>query len=567
MRKQKGTFVMIIALSFIITISMTFCTTKQDNTDIADLVIVSDAVFTGLGNEPVPGSVAIKGDRILAVGKKEEIGDFIGEGTKVYKFDDRLVMPGFHDAHLHVMSTGLAEAGVPLRYVDSKEKCVRNTKEFADAHPDLEWIYGFGWHYTHWKEKIPPTKEDLDAVIPDRPVYLVDVDGHTAWVNSKALEICGITKETPNPKGGIIHRYDNGEPTGYLEERASGLVAGRARKSLMIRNAGNNLKVFLDAAARHGITSVNDMSGIGQENFQLYKSFEKEGALTARVHINSSLMGDIKSAIEIRDKCTSGRLYHMGIKGFVDGVGMARSAYMLKPYSDDPASRGYLTGNEENIRQSVIAADKAGFNVHLHACGDAAVRLSLDWFEEAMKLNERENARHSVEHADHLDPADIPRFGELDVIASIQPEIMAPVKSFKDNLYPIRLGPERSVYAWPYKSLQDGGAVLALGTDSAVTEFTAMRNIYRALTRLHDDGTPAGGWNPQECLTLADCLRAYTYNPAYMVGREDELGTLEVGKYADIIVLDRNLFNVPAREILDTEVELTIMDGRIIYKK
>lgn len=564
--KGKATYTLIAVLALVVAVSMISCTKKSEEIK-ADLVIISGAVFTGLSDEPMPRAVAITGDRIMAVGTKDEVAGLIGKDTKVYEFGDQLVLPGFHDAHLHMIGTGFAEGGVLLRYVDSKAKCVQITKEFADAHPDQEWIYGSGWHYTHWKEKNPPTKKDLDAVLPDRPVYLVDVDGHAAWANSKALEICGITKDTPDPEGGIIHRYENGEPTGYLEERASRPVGARARESLMAGNEGKYFKIFLDTAAREGITSVNDMGITTLEGFELYNNLDEKGALTARVHIQSGLMGDIKSAIGLRDKCTSDRLRHSGIKGFVDGVGMARTAYMLKPYSDDPTTRGYLVNKEEKLRQAVFAADAAGFNVHLHACGDAAVRLSLDWFEEAMKVNRRENARHSVEHADHMDPDDIPRFGKLGVIASVQPELMAPVKSFKDNIYRVRLGPERSLYAWPFKSFQDGGAVVAFGTDSSVTELTAMRNIYRASTRIHDDGVPEGRWNPKECLTLADCLKAYTYNPAYMVGREKELGTLEVGKYADVVVLDRNLFNIPAKEILETKVELTVMDGEIVYKK
>ena len=555
-----------MVLTIITTVGM-ICCTKPSDVAKADLAIISDVIFTGLSDEPMPGAVAIKGNRIMAVGTRDEVADLIGKDTKVYEFGDKLVLSGFHDAHLHMIGTGFAEGGVPLRYVNSKDKCVQNTKEFADAHPDQEWIYGKGWHYTHWKEKVPPTKEDLDAVLSNRPVYLVDVDGHAAWANSKALEICGITKDTPDPEGGVIHRYENGEPTGYLEERASRPVGRRAMESLMAGNEGKYFKIFLDAAAKEGITSVNDMGSTNLKGFKLYSSLDERGALTARVHIQSGLMGDTKSAIELRDKCTSDRLRHFGMKGFVDGVGMARTAYMLKPYSDDPTTRGYLVNKEEKLRQAIISADAAGFNVHLHACGDAAVRLSLDWFEEAMKVNRRADARHSVEHADHMDSADIPRFGTLGVIASVQPELMAPVKSFRDNIYPVRLGPERSLRAWPFKSFQDGGAVVAFGTDSSVTEFTAMRNIYRASTRIHDDGVVEGRWNPKECLTLAECLRAYTYNPAYMVGREDELGTLEVGKYADVVVLDRNLFKIPAIEILDTKVELTIMGGEIVYRK
>ncbi|MDF2682140.1 MAG: amidohydrolase [Brevibacillus sp.] len=537
------------------------------HTGKADLILSSQAIFTGAGDHPLPGAIAIAGNRIVAVGSIEEIEPLIGPETKHYPFGNQLIMPGFHDFHVHLLLGCLYQDCVNLLTAASEEEAARMVKEFADSRPDDPWIIGFSWYHVYWKDKQLPHRYTLDRFLPDRPVFLFNAECHGAWLNSKALELLSITRETPDPPFGTIYKDENGEPTGYLYETAMGLAQAAfdlpdaAKKRLFCG--------FLHQAAKLGVTSIHDffpLPGLELGDLHLYHSFEEQGELTTRIHFLTALDGKLEYPLQLREEYSSGKLRFSGLKQFLDGVPTTHTAFLLDPYSDRPETRGGTLIPMDTVKEWVVEADRNGFRVRLHACGDGAVRLGLDCFEAARKQNGVRDSRHTIEHIEVIHPHDISRFAEMGVTASMQPEHMAASQEFADNAYLARLGQEREPFTWPIKTLLTSGATLAFGSDFPIVELNPLTEIYRAVTRLHNDGLPEGGWNPSERITLAQALRAYTLGPAYGTFREHELGTLEVGMLADIIVLEHNLFQFPTDMIRDTKVILTIMDGQIVYE-
>lgn len=534
----------------------------------ADIVLSSNAIFTGLQESPFQGSIAIKDNIILAVGTEEEVAPFIGEETKVYEYGDQLIMPGFNDFHIHLFLGSLSQECVHLNEAKSEEEAAQMVKAFADRRPNDEWIFGFRWYHVYWENKSLPHRSTLDELIPDRPVFLFNDECHGAWVNSKALEVMGINDDTPDPPFGEIVRDENGKATGFLYETAM-TFAKQAFDNIPKARQIELLENFLKTSARLGVTSISDMlplPGLELGDLDLYKEFDDQNKLTTRIHFLAALDGDLDRPRYLRERFQSDSLRFSGLKQFLDGVPIAYTAYMVAPYSDNPDTRGDTLIPTDYVKKWAMEADREQFRIRFHACGDGAVRLGLDCFEAVQQQNGKRDSRHTIEHIEVIHPEDIPRFGELGVIASMQPEHMAVARSFVNNTYRKRLGPEREKYTWPIKTLQDHGAKLAFGTDFPVVGLDPMTEIYRAVTRLHDDGQPEGGWNSTEKVSLADALKAYTLGSAYGVFREHELGTLEAGKLADVIVLNKDLFQIPVEEIRETEVLLTLKDGKIVYQ-
>lgn len=539
----------------------------MDKNNIADYIFKGESVFIGNSDQPVRTNVAVKGNRILEVG--ENIDHLLGPETRVIECGDNLVLPGFHDSHVHLMLAGLFQTCVNLQKATSEEETAQMVKDFADSRPDDPWVLGFTWYHVFWENKRMPHKSTLDRLIPDRPVFLLNYEGHGAWVNSKALEICGINRNTPDPDGGEIERDQNGEPTGILYENAMGLVSKYAY-DLSEDMQTSILKQFMPNAASKGVTSICDMQpfiGTDLGDPRLYEKFEKSGELSVRINVTPELTPNLDKVKRLRKEHNSGGVKFSGLKQFVDGVATTHTAYMIEPYTDAPGNIGSTVKPLDKLREWIINADSEGFRIRLHACGDGAVRASLDCFEEAVKINGKRDSRHTIEHIENIHPDDIKRFAELGVIASMQPEHLAMTETYEDNPYPEKLGAERIKLSWPIKSLMDAGAKVTFGTDCPVVDLDPFVGIYRALTRVHNDGEPAGGWNPREKIDLATALRGFTQVPSYMEFREDELGTLEPGKLADIVVLDRNLFTTPVDEIRDTKVKITMMDGKVVYEK
>lgn len=533
----------------------------------ADVVLAGNAVFTGLTAEAKPGAIAIRENKIMAVGNFADLEPLIGPDTNVYQLGDQLIMPGFHDFHIHLFLGSLSQQSVSLLAAQSEEEAADMVRQFAESRPDDPWVIGFGWYHVYWQEKRLPHRSTLDKVVPDRPVFLFNAECHGAWLNSMALELAGIDRGTPDPPFGEIMRDESGEPTGFLYETAMGL----AKQALMLPPDRRNqiLQDFLDQAARLGVTAVHDMfplPGMELGDLELYEEFEQQGKLTTRIHFLATLDGQLDRSKRLRDKYRSEKLMFSGLKQFLDGVPTTYTAYLLEPYSDRPDTRGNTLIPPEIVKKWVVEADREGFRVRLHACGDGAVQLGLDCYEAARQLNGLWDSRHTIEHIEVIHPNDLSRFQELNVIASMQPEHLAAATTYAGNAYLSRLRGERERYTWPIRTLKDRGAQLAFGSDFPVVGLNPLDEIYRAVTRKHDDGLPEGGWNPQEKITLTEALRAYTFGSAYGAFREHDLGTLEPGKLADIVVLNENLFNIPAEQIPMCRVSMTMMDGKIVYQ-
>ena len=530
---------------------------------LADVIISSNAVFTGLSEQPEPASLAIKDNKILAIGSEEEIKPYSGENTKIYQFKDQLVMPGFHDFHLHMMDGAVSMNSANLFSARSEEEALEMIRTFAESRPEDSWIIGSSWDAGYWDTQQLPNRYSLDRILPDRPVLMFHAEGHYAWVNSKALEIANITRHTKNPSYGIIGKDENGEPNGLLYEKAMDSVI-RYAYNFTKEQKRELFASFLDHAASLGVTAVHDLFAIEAlemlNDYDVFKEFEEKGELTARIHLWPALNGKLEHVKQLRDTYQSDKLRVSGLKQFIDGVITARTAYLLEPYADQPDTRGEASFSPETIKKWVIDADKEGFSIRFHAIGDGAIRLALDAYEEAQKANGKRDSRHSVEHIEVIHPDDIHRFKELGVTASMQPDHFA---MSERGVYTDRIGPEREKYVFPINTLQKAGAKLAFGTDFPIDILNPLLQIYRAVTRIDSSGNTV--WHPHERITLAEALKAYTAGPAYGSFRERELGTLEAGKLADIIVLERNLFEIPVEEIPDIKVQLTIVDGNIVF--
>lgn len=536
----------------------------------ADIVIMSNAIFDSISENPFDGFIAIKENKIVGVGNRKNAESFVGTKTRVYDYKDKLVMTGFHDSHTHLLMAGMFKTYVNLVDARSEEEAVLMVKKDADKKADKDgWIVGFSWYHVFWDNRTLPTKESLDKYFPDRPVFLVNAEAHGAWVNSKALEISGITKDTPNPFGGEILRDDNGEATGFLYESALGLV-GKYALVFTTEQEKDLINAYMKAAAEYGITSVNDVQPYfhgNMGNLDVYSDMDKNNQLTVRIHAAPDLLGDLDEAEICREKYGSEKLRVELLKQFLDGVSTTHTALVLEEYTDDPGSFGISLNDTEAIKNAIPEAHRRGFSVKLHTCGDKSARMGLDYFENAIKKYGKNQCRHTLEHIEMIKEEDIPRFGELGIVPSVQPEHIALTQIFAENPYPITLGKERADKTWPLKSLYDSAGVLAIGSDCPVVDNNPFLEIYRAVTRLHNDGKPEGGWNPTQKLSLYEVLRSYTYGSAYGVNRENELGSLEVGKFADIVVIDRNLFKVDPSEIMESKVIMTIMDGKVVFER
>lgn len=536
----------------------------------ADLIIKSSAVFDSIAPEPFAGFVAIKGNRIVKVGKGSDCSELADEHTQIKEYGDKLVMAGFHDSHTHLLMAGMFKTYVNLADARSEEEAALMVKKAADAAGDTKgWIRGFSWYHVFWDNKTLPTKKSLDQYFPDQPVCLINAEAHGAWANSKAMEIAGVTKDTPDPFGGEIARDEKGEPTGFFYESASGLITKHAfvftpeEEKTIIRE-------YMKGAAEYGITSVNDVQPYfhgNMGNLEVYSQMDRDGELTVRVHAAPDLLGDLDQAEEWREKYRSDKLRVEQLKQFLDGVSTTHTALVLEEYTDAPGNYGISLNDTDAIRQAVPEAHRRGFSVKLHSCGDKSARMGLDYYENAIKMYGKNKCRHAIEHVEMLSEEDLPRFGELGIIPSVQPEHIALTQKFSENPYFVTLGQERADKTWPLKSLYDTAGILAIGSDCPVVDNSPFLEIYRGVTRLHNDGEPKGGWNPTQKLSVYEVLRSYTYGSAYGVSREDELGTLEEGKFADIAVIDRNLFNIDPSEIFNASVVLTVMDGKIVFEK
>lgn len=541
----------------------------------ATMILKSNAIFTGTEKKPFKGYVAITGNSISHVGKNEPADRWIGENTTIYSLGDRMVMPGFSDAHSHYLlaATILSKyCCTELTDAKSEEECVAMMQAFYEKNPQVNRLIGFGWFPINWSEgKTPhhlPTKDSLDAAFPQIPVYLMAADCHTFWCNSKALEQCGIHKEMEYTFGHLGIGED-GEPDGILSELELIAPCFNEFYNFPEKESEEIQKNLLCEIAKAGITSFTDVaectkaSGVPM-SLQKIKEIEKKGNLTARIHVYPSLgiIPDFAVQKKLREEYSSSMVKVAGLKQFFDGVTSTYTAALLEPYEDRKETKGSLNYTKNIYDICITAANKEGFGVKIHCIGDEAVRTGLDIFEHSKLINpDYSQCRNSIEHIESIAASDIPRFGRLNVTASVQP-IHLPLDA---NEKIIRIGRERCRYEWPFRTMLEMNSVLAFGTDAPVSPLNPYENMYAAITRKDLEGNPTG-CNPEEAISLYDALRAYTYGSAYAHNREDELGTLETGKLADITVIDRNLFTGDPEQIKEAATSMTIVDGRVVYE-
>jgi len=535
----------------------------------ADTIISNARIYTVSTKQPWAQAIAISGDKIVAVGSVDQIASYEGASTKIVDAGGRLVLPGFEDCHIHFMEGSLGLTRVDLNGSKSVAEIQKRVKAYAESHSLEPWITGMGWTYPTFGPAAVPDKKILDAVVPDRPVFLVAFDGHSSWANSKALQMAGITKETADPTNGKIVRDARGEATGALKESAGDLVSNVMPKPTREQRLAA-LRLGIHEANRVGLTRVHSAGG-DFEWLELYDQLRRNGELTLRFYVAyfldpPQLTPDVIAKIEqarttYRDDWISGGV----VKTMLDGVVEAHTAAMFQPYSDDPTQTGKLFWDPVKYEQAVTELDRRGLQIFTHAIGDKAVRTALDAYQEAGEKNHTKDARPRIEHIETITAQDISRFGKLGVIASFQPLHAYPDEDTLD-IWARNVGPERATRAWVWHSIEASGGKLAFGSDWPVVTLNPWKGVQNALTRQTEEGTPTEGFVPQERVSLQDTIRAYTLGAAYAGRRENSEGSLEPGKLADLIVVSQDLFKIPANQAGKTEVLLTMVGGKVVYQ-
>jgi len=528
-------------------------------TSPAELAVVNARVWTGDSLRPAAQAVAVRDGRIAAVGSDAEIRRLAGPGTRVVDAGGGMLVPGFIDTHVHFIDGGFRLASVQLRDAKTPEQFAARIRDFARTVPAGTWIMGGDWDHEQWGGELP-RREWIDSVTPDHPVWVNRLDGHMSLANTAALRAAGVTKATPEIAGGTIVRRPDGEPAGVLKDNAMGLVD----RVVPPASAEMNDRA-LDAAMRYvaaqGVTSVHNVGSWG--DLATFRRAHAAGRLRTRVYAAVPLA----TWAQLRDTvATRGRgdawLRIGGLKGFVDGSLGSHTAAFHEPFTDAPGDRGLLVTHPDTLYRWTSGADRAGLHVMVHAIGDRANALQLDVFERVARENGPRDRRFRIEHAQHIAPADIRRFAALGVIPSMQPYHAIDDGRWAEKV----IGPERIKTTYAFRSLLDAGARLAFGSDWFVAPPTPLEGIYAAVTRRTlDDRNPAG-WVPEQKVTVEEALRAYTRTAAYASFEEGEKGTLEAGKLADFVLIDRDLRTIPPEAIRDARVVLTVVGGRVVFE-
>ena len=532
----------------------------------ATLILTNGKIWTADPVRPYAQTVVISGDRIVAVGGNALVRLHRKEGTAVVDLKGRFVMPGINDSHVHFLGASLAAFQVDLSEVKTVEEAQRAVKKFADENPDLPWITGLGWQYSIFPEGRVAEKGFLDSVVPDRPVYIRAYDGHSAWVNSKALEVAGVGEKTEFSGFGELVKDAQGRPTGFLKEGAMGLVS-RTIPPVTKERQLEALRWGLRTAAALGMTSIQNAHGsVGEA--ELYDELLKGGELTLRTSFAYSVgpkttQADIDRIAEAARRFDSPMLRMKAVKIAVDGVIESYTAAMLAPYTNKADTSGTPSWTEEQLNDVVRMADKAGLQIYVHAIGDRGVRMALDAFENAIKVNGKRDSRFRVEHIETIDPSDVPRFKKLGVIAS-----MEPIHAYPDtvSVWSANIGPDRTSRGFGWRMLEQAGAKLIFSSDyPAAITMSPWRGLHNAVNRRTLDGQPPNGWLPQHRVSVETALRAYTANGAYASFEEGRKGRIAKGMFADIIVLSGDPFRTEPMRLHDLKPVMTVFGGKRLY--
>ena len=529
-----------------------------------DLILVSGKVWTGDLARPEVQAIAVRSGRIVAVGTDAEIRPLAGPSTTVLDARGRRVLPGLIDAHTHMSMGGFNLLAVDLRRTKDPADLTRQLGAFARTKPPGVWLTDGAWDHEQWSPPRLPTREMLDPATGDRPTCLQRQDGHMIVCNSLALKLAGITRETPDPPGGVIVRDPSGQPTGVLKDAAMDAV-NRVRPARTPEELDTALRAAMTEAARVGVTSVQDLPG-DPGDLAAWRKLRDAGALTVRVNYRPSLT-NWPAARDARMRIRQDEWLRVGgVKGYADGSLGSSTALFELPYTDDPKNRGVFAAEAiplSRMEERVAGADAAGLQVEIHAIGDRANREILDLYERVARKNGPKDRRFRIEHAQHLRPADVSRFAALGVIAS-----MEPYHAIDDGRWAeTRIGTERCRTTYAFRSLLDAKARLAFGSDWDVAPLSPILGISAAAARRTIDGKHPDGWFPEQRVTVAEAVRAYTSDAAYAAFEEQEKGTLAAGKLADFVVLDRDVFAVPAAEIENVQVDQTVVGGKIVFER
>lgn len=541
----------------------------------ADQIFLHGNIYTGVRTSSsfVQGqraqAIALRGDRILATGTDADVSKLKGPNTRITDLQEHFILPGLNDAHVHLAMAGFQKLEVNVQGVKSLDEFRARIKARANAAAPGEWLVGRGWDETLWPVKTTPTRWDVDKVSGDHPVYLDRVDGHIAVANTKALELAGITLASKDPEGGKIDHDDTGTPTGILRETARDAV--RAVKPKPTHEQRRRaLEAALNEAAQWGLTSVQDNSS--WDDFHVYEELEKEGKLPVRISEWLPFDASVEGLQNMRNSHPqSDPMLHTGmLKGFMDGSLGSHTAALLEPYADDPKNSGLPQYDPAKLNEMAKARVDAGFQLGFHAIGDRGVQMALDAFDRAEKdgrghkvkaPNGGDDFRLRIEHAQVTSPAQIERFRELKVIASMQPNHLLTDMNWAEA----RLGAARAAHSYAWAELLKNGVVLAFGTDYPVEPITPFRGLYAAITRASEDGKRQ--YFPEQWLNIDQAIAAYTSGSAFAEFAETQKGTLQPGMLADFVILDRDITAIPAAEILQTSVLRTVVGGRTVWEK
>jgi len=526
--------------------------------EAATLVVTDARVWTGDPDSPWAEAVASNGETIVAVGSKADIEPYIGPDTEVISVPGSMLVPGMIDTHVHFVTGGSGLAAVQLRDAATPEEFVERIGAFAETLEPGEWILNGNWDHENWGGELP-RRDWIDAVTPDNPVWINRLDGHMALANSLALDKAGVDADSPDVAGGEIVRDESGAPTGVLKDNAMGLVES-AVPDPGEAQLDREVAAAMEYVASNGVTSVHDMAG--WNSLAAYRRARASGELITRIY---SVM-PLADWQRLRDEvAANGRgdewLRIGGLKGFMDGSLGSHTAAFFEPFTDAPDDRGLLINELDDMRSWISGADAAGLHVMVHAIGDRAIRSLLDIYLDVVEENGERDRRFRIEHAQHIHPDDIERFGVQNVIASMQPYHAIDDGRWADKV----IGTERAKTTYAFRSLIESGAHVSFGSDWFVAPPTPLDGIYAAVTRRTLDGANPDGWVPQQKITVERALGAYTSEAAYASFEEDVKGTLRPGMLADFVLLDRDITAIPAEEIAGTEVLKTVVGGRIVF--
>jgi len=529
----------------------------------ADLVVTNAQIYTSDVNRPVAEALAVRAGRIAFVGSNRGALALAGPRTERLDLAGKTVIAGMVDAHAHLLGLGQALRTVDLVGTRSYDEVIARVVERAKTARPGEWIRGRGWDQNDWADTRFPTHAALSRSVPNNPVYLTRVDGHAALVNAKALELAQVTAATPDPSGGRFIRDSANNPTGVLVDNAQGIV-GRVIPANSRAELREQTLAAIAEANRWGLTGIHD-AGVAPEGIAVYEELAKEGRYNLRNYVMVRSSDSVLDAFMQRGPQKAlydGRLWIRAIKLVADGALGSRGAALLEPYSDDPGNTGLITTPPERIRSVAVRALKAGFQVNVHAIGDRANRIVLDQFEAALREVPTADHRFRIEHAQILRYQDIPRFAELDVIPSMQGSHQT------SDMYwvPNRLGWARAQGAYAWRSLLNTGVVIPNGSDFPVEAVNPLISFHSFFTRQDADNFPPGGWMPEQRTTRQEALLSITLWPAYAAFMENESGSVTAGKYADFVVLDRDIMAVAPEAVLGTHVLLTVLGGKVVYR-